>query len=165
MKKTIKVILRILVTLLAIISVDTLLAKITKDTPRFHISENKEDGTSWVDKGFIIDTYYCVKEKDIITVHQYLKGTKFSCPKEENTVKKIVDKTIDIPTFACAQALEKFYEDENYEYYFSCIKGSYIVVIYSDNTEEPVSEALKKGTITIKDLEEYNIGYYKEKKE
>lgn len=165
MKKIIKTIIIIITIILILISLDTIVAKITKNSPIIHVSSNKKDGNSWVDRGIIIDTYYCVAKQDIITVHQYIKGTKFTCPKLEKTVSKIVDKTLDNPLFACAQALEKFYEDKNYEYYFSCIKGSYIVVVYNDDTEEPVSSALKKGNITIEDLDEYNIGYYKEKKE
>ena len=76
----------------------------------------------------------------------------------------IVDKTTEIDGFACSQALEKFYEDDNYEYYWSCIKGSYIVVKYSDGSEETVATALKNGKISINDLNDYKIGYYIEKK-
>ena len=66
----------------------------------------------------------------------------------------------------CAEALEGFYEDENYQYYYSCIKGKYIVAKYENGYEEKVSDALKYGTITISDLDKYNIGYIKyDKKE
>lgn len=78
-------------------------------------------------------------------------------------VKKIVDKTKDIKDFTCAEALENFYTDSKYSYYFSCLKGEHVVVVYKDDYEEPVSIALKNGNITIKDLDKYKIKYTKQK--
>ena len=37
-----------------------------------------------------------------------------------------------------------------------------MVVYYESGNEEPVSEALKYGTITINDLDRFNIDYIKE---
>ena len=67
-------------------------------------------------------------------------------------------------SFSCAEALDKFYEDENYEYYYNCLKSKYIVVIYEDNSEETVKDALKKGHIKISDLDNYKIDYIKYEK-
>ena len=95
------------------------------------------------------------------------KGTKFSCAISKSDIGNvidIVDETKDMKTFACAEALEEFYEDDNYQYYFSCIKGKYIVVKYESGFEESVKDALKYGTITIDDLDNYSIDYIKYKK-
>ena len=48
--------------------------------------------------------------------------------------------------------------------YWNCIKNEYMIVKYENGYEETISEALKKGTININDLDSYNIEYIKEKK-
>ena len=82
----------------------------------------------------------------------------------DDEVKEIVDKTKSINDFACAEALESFYEDEEYIYFWNCIKNKYMVVKYNSGYEELVSMALKNGAITISDLDRFNIEYIKEKK-
>lgn len=79
-------------------------------------------------------------------------------------IKEIKDSTKNMISFLCAEALDKFYEDENYEYYYNCLKSKYIVVIYEDNSEETVKDALKKGHIKISDLDNYKIDYIKYEK-
>jgi len=79
-------------------------------------------------------------------------------------IKEIKDLTKTMIAFSCAEALDKFYEDENYEYYYNCLKSKYIVVIYEDNSEETVKDALKKGHIKISDLDNYKIDYIKYEK-
>jgi len=96
------------------------------------------------------------------------KGIKFSCAISRTEIGKvidIVDETKDMKNFACAEALEGFYEDDNYQYYFSCIKGKYIVVKYESGFQESVKDALKYGMITIEDLDYYGIEYIKYNKE
>lgn len=86
---------------------------------------------------------------------------------DDNTnlvIKEIKDKTKTMLTFSCAEALDGFYEDENYEYYYNCLKSKYIIVTYTDGSEETVQEALKKGHIRISDLDEYDIEYIKYEK-
>ena len=41
------------------------------------------------------------------------------------------------------------------------MKSEYIIVKYTDGTEEPVVNALKNNTIKITSLDEHNIKYYK----
>lgn len=92
------------------------------------------------------------------------KGTKFSCAISRSDIGKvidIVDETKNMKNFACAEALEGFYEDDNYQYYFSCIKGKYVVVKYESGFQESVKDALKYGTIAIDDLDNYSIEYIK----
>lgn len=73
----------------------------------------------------------------------------------------LVDKTKNKLNFSCAEALEEFYEDDNYIYYWSCIKNQYMVVKYNDGTEEAISQALLKGHIDIQILDKFNISYIK----
>ncbi|MBE6616804.1 MAG: hypothetical protein E7627_02490 [Ruminococcaceae bacterium] len=63
-----------------------------------------------------------------------------------------------------ADALEGFYSDEYYNYYFPSIKSQYVIVHYSDGTTQPAKEALGEGRITITDLDRFGIGYYKEER-
>lgn len=90
----------------------------------------------------------------------------YKLPEETNDlkVKSIVDKTQSLIGYACAEALELFYTDDKYEYYFSCLKGSEVIVEYTDGSEETVKEALKKDRIQISDLDNYKIEYLKYEK-
>jgi len=98
------------------------------------------------------------------------KGSKFTCSLElidtnkDNNIK-IIDKTKEMKDFVCAPVLEDFYEDENYTYYFNCIKSSYVVVKYEDGKEEPIKDALKNKNISINDLNKNYIGYIKKRKQ
>ena len=92
------------------------------------------------------------------------KGSKFTCAIDTvdiGEVIEIVDTSKEIKDFACAEALEQFYEDEDHEYYYSCMKGSFIIVKYENGYQETVEAALKNKTITISDLDKYNIHYIK----
>ena len=61
-----------------------------------------------------------------------------------------------------ADALEYFYRDDTYYYYFSSIKSHYIIVRYKDGTEQNVKDALEAGKIKISDLDWFGIKYHKE---
>lgn len=63
--------------------------------------------------------------------------------KKSKIVAAIEDKTLS-GDIATADALEKFYSDGVFDYYFSSIKSEYVVVYYSDGTEETVENALKQ---------------------
>ena len=63
-----------------------------------------------------------------------------------------------------ADALEGFYSDEYYYYYFPSIKSDYVVVHYSDGTTQTAKDALGGGRITISDLDRFGIGYYKDER-
>lgn len=116
----------------------------------YYDSENDITITEYgVRGGFPMNKFYIV----------YDKG-EYSCD-NDNLVSDIIDKSIYIDDFICNDVLDPFYEDELYQYSYSCIKSSYVVVKYKNGTEEPVKEALKKGTITINDLDKHNISYTK----
>jgi len=80
MKKSLKIALIILVTLVGIILLDTLQARLFKNSPIISIRKDVEDDDSYIDKGILIDTYYCTKKEDIVTVSYHFKGDKFTCP-------------------------------------------------------------------------------------
>lgn len=82
MKNNIKIILIVISIILVFILIDTIQARLFKHSPLISWQVPLEDADSWVDKGLIIDTYYCTKEQDIITVSWQLKNSKFTCPIE-----------------------------------------------------------------------------------
>lgn len=75
-------------------------------------------------------------------------------------VIEIIDMT-EIEDIVCADALQRFYADTEYNYFYSCIKSEYVIVKYSDGSQKTVEEALKIGDITIEDLDKFEIKYYK----
>lgn len=87
MKKSLKLILIIVGVLLGIILLDTGQAIIFKNSPFISWKENLEDNDSWVYKGILMDTYYCTKESDIVTVSWHFKTSKFTCPVDNEELK------------------------------------------------------------------------------
>ncbi len=61
-------------------------------------------------------------------------------------------------------ASQKFYEDENYEYYFSTQAKNFIFAYYTDGTRETIDKALEADRIKIEDLEQYGISYHTQPK-
>ncbi len=115
-------------------------------------------------RGIFYDTYNC-EEYSVPQIKA--KKAKFTCSTVKINIGKVIsitDTSKNIKDFACAEALESFYEDENYTYYWSCIKNKYIIVKYENGYKEKVSDALKHGTITTQDLDTYNINYIKYEK-
>ena len=84
-----------------------------------------------------------------------LTGDQNSVPGPK-TVTNIVD---DSYGKGLDDALEFFYEDDDYHYYFPCIMSHYITVHYSDGTSENVKNAFVTGIVTIADLDSYDIDY------
>lgn len=115
--------------------------------------------------------YYCKKledgtRNDLPQTH--LKsleemGWKISYTDTNDVIESIVDKTKN-SDIATAEALEKFYENAIYDYYFSSIKSEYIIVTFKDGTTTTAKEALAKGQISLSDLDYFNIDYIKEPK-
>lgn len=91
-------------------------------------------------------------------------GYQYAPPEVLGEIVKITDRTV-IESLECADALEKFYEDSEYEYYFNCIKSEYIIVEYENGYKENVKSALQSGNATLEDLKRFNISYFKEKKQ
>lgn len=89
MNKKIKITLITILIIISLIIVDTIQARLFKHSPLISWKQTLEDHDSWVDKGLIIDTYYCTKEQDIITVSWHFKLTKFTCPIDNKDSVKI----------------------------------------------------------------------------
>ena len=84
--------------------------------------------------------------------------------KEENSDPKIVDPTVITPERYreyLSGGEYKFYEDENYEYYYPSNKTKVVQVYFKDGTIMTVEEALKEGKITMELLDKYQIDYIK----
>ena len=79
MNKSYKVILIVIVILVGLILLDTLQARLLKHSPFISWKENLESKNSYVDRGILMDTYYCVKENDMVEVSWHLKTTNFTC--------------------------------------------------------------------------------------
>ena len=164
MKKVGKIILVIVVMIVSTIFID-FISLHTMNKPFFVI-----DGTNTKYTGLFFDTYNCPENSWFVFKSKF---TKFSCAVElddkknyESTleIKSIQDESIGRTDLVFAQALEKFYEDDNFEYFYSCIKSSYVTVTYTNGTKETVKDALANGNITIQDVNKYGIKYYKERK-
>ena len=84
--------------------------------------------------------------------------------KEENEGPKIVDSTVIAPENykKYLQGGEyKFFEDENYEYYYPSHKTEVVQVFFKDGDIMTVEDALKEGKITIELLDKYGVEYKK----
>jgi len=160
MNKSMKTILIIIGLLLGIILLDSIQALIFDNNPIIKIKEYYNGGTlNYKSMGIFVDTFNCANGKKDTT----LKGFSYSCSFNGGNYT-LVDETKEIKDFTCAEALESFYVDENYTYYWSCIKNKYMIVKYNDGYKELISEALKHGNIDIQVLDKFNISYIKEKK-
>ena len=65
----------------------------------------------------------------------------------------------------CDTAIEPFYADENYIYCFDCIKSQYVIVTYSDGSEEDIVTALNNGRVSIADMDAFEIDYIVQSKQ
>lgn len=163
MKKFIKVILIIFGIVVFSLVLD-LICIFTLNRPIFAIKLDNGDSVNLIYRGIFYDTYNC---------HEYsnpqikMKGSKFNCATlraDIGEVIKIVGNIKKEFNYSCDEDLGLFYVDDAYEYYFDCKKMKSIIVKYESGFEESVSDALKYGTITISDLDKYDIDYIKNKK-
>ena len=79
MNKYIRLSLIVLLVVIVAILIDTVQARIFKNSPVISFKSNLSDSDSYVDKGIILDTYYCTKDRDIVTVSWHFKTSKFTC--------------------------------------------------------------------------------------
>jgi len=151
MKKCVKIGLIIIIVLVFVLLTDFICVFLIK-RPLLA----RKDGGKYV--GLFYDVYIC----DNINIPLIkVKGNKYSCEVtiKEKYIKNITDKT-KTNEIVCNQAIEEFYEDENYKYSYSCMKSNLVIVEYSDGTEETAKEALESGNIKINDLDRFGIVYY-----
>ena len=67
-------------------------------------------------------------------------------------------------TYSCAQVLEKFYEDNDYNYYFPCAKSGSTFVKFPNGNKVLVIKALDDKLVTINELEKAGLKFYKYEK-
>ena len=87
--------------------------------------------------------------------------------KEELDEPKIIDYTAISPEKyqdGLTMKEYKFFEDENYEYYYPSNKSIYVLVYFIDGKFDTVESALKDGKITIDMLDKYGIEYIRKEK-
>lgn len=80
-----------------------------------------------------------------------------------NQTKKITIIDKSDPDASCASAIEYYYEDKEYKYYFTCIKSPSIYVKINDK-EYNIKYALNNHIVTIKELESSGFKPLKESK-
>ena len=154
MKKIIKRFLLVIGVIVAIILLDSIQALVFDNNPIIGIQTRNMKKV-----GILVDTHHCGNGKHDTVI----KGFSYSCNYEGGKYI-LVDETQKIKNFTCAEALEGFYADENYTYYWSCIKNKYMVVEYDDGSKELISEALKNNHIDIQTLDKFDISYIKYEK-
>ena len=73
MKKYIKISLIVLLVMISIIVLDTVIARVLKRSPIISWKDFVSDSDSYVDKGILIDTYYCNIMSHLIIYSRALK--------------------------------------------------------------------------------------------
>ena len=109
-----------------------------------------------------IDNAYRKKVKDWFwkdNSNVDISNNSQSVTKTKN-VERIIDHSVD-DGVSYDTALELFYTDDRYNYYFSNIISQYIIVEFDDGTKNNVKDALTAGEITISDLDKFEIQYSK----
>ena len=154
MMKILKRVLIILGVIIGIILLDSIQALVFDNNPIIGIQTRNMKKV-----GILVDTHHCGRGKHDTVI----KGFSYSCNYRGGEYT-LVDETKRKKDFACAEALESFYADENYTYYWSCIKNKYMIVKYDDGSKELISEALENKHIDIQVLDKFNISYIKEEK-
>lgn len=169
MKKSLKIILITILAITSIIVIDTVQARLFKNSPVISLKEELDD--NWVDKGILMDTYYCIKEKDLVEVSWHLKTSKFTCPLENN---KTYDITLETNTskdyifsvqYNCDGGNAYLKENQNISY--KCIDEIYVydkekktketLYYYFTYEYESIDDAIKP---IIDELEQ--VGIYKD---
>ena len=67
-------------------------------------------------------------------------------------------------SYMCAEAIEKFYEDDNYTYSFPCVKSNSVFVKLPDGKKMLVVKALEEEFVTIEELIDAGLEVYKQEK-
>lgn len=168
MKKTVKITLITVGVLFLVLLIDTAQALAFDNSPLLKIREYYNGGDLYYkDKGLLVDTY-CRTNGNEDTVIKWFgysisdinrdEEYKNTEPMESNLVVDICDRAEE-EKIPCDTALEKFFEDEYYGYYFSVIKSQHVIVTYQNGETEDVVSALNSGKISISDLNEFGIRF------
>ena len=151
MKKTIKYLCILVGVILLIFLMDLSRSVLFNKEPLIVISTTNDNGVK-VSNSILYKTYNCNGKIYVESI-----SSKFNCPIEDKLIT-LTQNNKDI----CIDGIDYFYEDENYRYYFTCLKSNYIIVNINDK-EYMLKDALENGIITIKDIEN-KIEFKKESK-
>ncbi len=109
------------------------------------------------------------KSTPIDETYDFKNGLHFRCEKavvyksfSRKPIQSIRDYSLE-NNILTPDALECFYEDESFKYYFPSIKSQYVIVTFGDGEAMTVKDALTKRYISIIALDIYGIKYSKEK--
>ena len=86
--------------------------------------------------------------------------------KEETDEPKLTDRTmmVDSERYKVEEGEYKFFDDENYEYYYPTQKSKLVQVWFKNGDIMTAEEALKQGKITMELLDKYGVEYIKREK-
>lgn len=140
--------------MIGIVLLDTIQARIFKHSPIISWKEELPDDDSWVDRGIIIDTYYCTREKDIQTVSWQLKNSKFTCPVDNIQIKKFINYDFSITESSNTKHEKIFaFNYENNDFYYG--NTNFELSLYENdakNVKYNIETSLKNGLITFDDI-------------
>lgn len=109
-----------------------------------------------------------MKEADIENPYFALKvdNTDILEKIEETDEPKLLDYTMmaDSDRYKVEAGEYKFFEDENYEYYYPTQKTKLVCVWFKEGGHMTAEEALKQGKITMELLDKYEVEYIKKEK-
>lgn len=98
----------------------------------------------------------------LFTMFVFVSCNEANNPTTEQSVE--IENIIDIAerdNLPTDDALELFYSDDTYDYYFSSIRSMYVIVYYNGGAKQTVQDALAEGKIKISDLDSFGIHYIK----
>lgn len=97
----------------------------------------------------------------VITIIAVIVGILLAI--KNNNLAKNQIQIIDA-TYSCNNSREKFYEDDNYVYYFPCFKSTSVFVKFPNGNKLLVTKALDDKKVTIDELIKAGLEVYKEEK-
>lgn len=109
----------------------------------------------------LIDTIYVWTHNERVIPASIHKGCSYYYVSQNNkSIKKIIEEQTDFIfytiydyTEVCDTSLELIYEDNNYKYYFDCIKSNNVFIKFeTSNLKITLKEALNKKYITPSEL-------------
>lgn len=136
-----KIILIIIGVIVSMILLDTLQAIIFKNSPIISWKEELEDDDSWVDKGILMDTYYCTKEKDMVTVNHHFKTSKFTCPVDNTSISYLRNLQEDV--------VDILIQKEDYHNFSACYvdEEKKVLIVELENNSKKEQEWFRKNVM------------------
>ena len=108
-----------------------------------------------------------MKKKSIICllavgIILFVAGLFFLFSKEKVFNKSTIE-IIDA-TYVCNNSAEQFYEDNNYIYFFPCVKSNSVYVKFENGNKMLVVDALEEKKVTIDELITAGLKIFKKEK-